>query len=153
MGGRNGGDQRKYANSSGVYTNGGGERILMMTAKTVAKNADAGVSKKCNILFDSGSQRTYVSENLAKTLKLKPIGSENLKINAFGGANGVSKVRDVVEVNIVSREGSGEHNVRAVVMRNLCAPITSQSLNRGEIEKFGHLKNLDLADTYDDDKK
>lgn len=47
-----------------------GELVLMQTAKAQVCNSDHGTGIETRILFDSGSQRTYISENLDDKLKL-----------------------------------------------------------------------------------
>ena len=52
-----------------------------------------GVS--CKVIFDSGSQRSYITKGAAK---------EKLRIGGFGGATTKEKLYDVVEVQL-SKEG------------------------------------------------
>ena len=53
-----------------VYTENGlissSEMVLMQTAKTDIKNPQSDIKQETRILFDSGSQRTYITESLAK---------------------------------------------------------------------------------------
>ena len=37
------------------------------------------------ILLDNGSQRTYITEDLQRKLRLKPIENETVHLNTFGG--------------------------------------------------------------------
>ena len=48
-----------------------GEMVLMQTAKTDIKNPESDIKQETRILLDSGSQRTYITESLAKKLNLK----------------------------------------------------------------------------------
>ena len=50
--------------------------ILLQTARTTATNYDGSRSASVRVLFDSGSQRSYISNRLKTTLKLKPIKNE-----------------------------------------------------------------------------
>ena len=43
----------------------------MQTAKADVQNPVNGLRQNASILFDSGSQRTYITEYLAKRLNLK----------------------------------------------------------------------------------
>ena len=47
------------------------EMVLMQTAKTDIKNPESDIKQETRILLDSGSQRTYITESLAKMLNLK----------------------------------------------------------------------------------
>jgi len=40
------------------------------------------------LLFDNGSQRTYITEDLKKRLSLEVEGSEKLNLNSFGSEQG-----------------------------------------------------------------
>ena len=42
----------------------------MQTAKADVKNPDYSIKQNARILLDSGSQRTYITESLAKRLNL-----------------------------------------------------------------------------------
>jgi hypothetical protein len=48
-----------------------GEMVLMETAKTEIRNPQRKIGQVSRVLFNSGSQRTYISESLAKQLNLK----------------------------------------------------------------------------------
>lgn len=51
------------------------EMVLMQTAKGNTLNSINGVRQHVRMLFDSGSQRTYITEKLARILNLK-LGKE-----------------------------------------------------------------------------
>jgi len=55
--------------------------VLLQTARAFACSKEGGVSAK---LFDTGSQRTYVTEALCRRLHLKPVKKEKLHLNTFG---------------------------------------------------------------------
>ena len=58
--------------------------MLMQTAKTEIKNKSNSNSEQVRILLDSGSQRTYVTESLAKRLQLTKEREEEIKLVTFG---------------------------------------------------------------------
>ena len=49
-----------------------GDTVLMQTAKTVVHNPSKPKTEEIRLLLDSGNQRTYVIEALARKLNLKP---------------------------------------------------------------------------------
>ena len=55
------------------HTNNTDKGILLQTAKATIFDVPGNNSATCRVLFDSGSQRTYVDEKVARVLKLKPI--------------------------------------------------------------------------------
>ncbi|CAG2198095.1 unnamed protein product [Mytilus edulis] len=60
------------------------EMVLMQTAKTDVVNPKNKEKVETRILFDSGSQRTYISQSLASKLNLKGDIEEELKRVTFG---------------------------------------------------------------------
>ncbi|CAC5404450.1 unnamed protein product [Mytilus coruscus] len=60
-----------------------GDIVLMQTAKTVITNMSDTCNEEIRLLLDSGSQRTYVSETLARKLKLKVESVEEVSVITF----------------------------------------------------------------------
>jgi len=60
--------------------------ILLQTAQAIALEETGTRQAPVRILFDCGSQRSYVTENLCSKLGLSPIQSERLHLNTFGDA-------------------------------------------------------------------
>ena len=58
--------------------------VLLQTATAEATNQDGSKSTSIKILFDSGSQRSYVTENLKTRLGLKSTKTDTLHLNTFG---------------------------------------------------------------------
>ena len=61
--------------------------VLLQTASAIAKNEDGSKSIRVKVLFDSGSQRSYVTDRLKSRLGLKPKKTETLHLNTFGEKN------------------------------------------------------------------
>jgi hypothetical protein len=61
--------------------------VMLQTATATATNEDATRSTKVKILFDSGSQRSYISDKLKSRLNLQPETTETLHLNTFGERN------------------------------------------------------------------
>ncbi|CAG2208913.1 unnamed protein product [Mytilus edulis] len=59
-----------------------GEMVLMQTATAEITNPNYTKKEKTRILFDSGSQRTYISQRLASKLGLKSYHEEEISIIA-----------------------------------------------------------------------
>ena len=57
---------------------------MLPTAKAVATNEDQNKSMTVRILFDGGSQRSYITDNVSKKLGLKSAKTETLPLNTFG---------------------------------------------------------------------
>ena len=60
------------------------------------------------ILFDNGSQRSYVTDSLRSRLELSPIRREKLNLNTFGDSKFKTQNCEVVKVYLQKR---GHENV------------------------------------------
>jgi transposase InsO family protein len=58
--------------------------VLLKTAIAQVSSQDFSMAT-ANILFDEGAQRSFVTEELAKKLKLKHTGSDTISLASFGG--------------------------------------------------------------------
>ena len=58
--------------------------ILLQTVHARASASAGGTSVPVRVLFDSGSQLSYVTERLQRQLSLKPTRIEKLHMNTFG---------------------------------------------------------------------
>ena len=59
-------------------------QVLMQTATSTVKNIAGNSSTPVRMILDSGSQRTYITENMAKDLKLELNSTEKLMVVTFG---------------------------------------------------------------------
>ena len=120
--------------------------VLLQTARTTATNIDGSKSATVRVLFDSGSQRSYVSNRLKKTLKLKPVKNETLNLNTFGNSKFRKQNCDLVELHLEDRD----HGI--ITIKALSFPVICSSLpSRINIEEFVHLDGLDLAENFKPD--
>ena len=94
------------------------------------------------ILFDTGSQRFYVTNDLAKQLKLTPVQRETLHLNTFGNSKTKRENCDVFKFNIRNTKGHESIELRAVGFPTICSPVSSVV----NIQNYPHLRELDLAD-------
>ena len=78
-----------------------GGAFLLQTARTVAYNiAKPKMATIVCILFDSGSQRSYLTRRLMDQLQLESTGGQTLSIATFGEAHEQTQVCPVVSVGI-----------------------------------------------------
>ena len=62
--------------------------VLLQTIRVSATNVGETGKVRVNVIFDGGSQRTYLSKKLVQMLSLKPMGEQEMRISAFGEADG-----------------------------------------------------------------
>ena len=116
--------------------------VLLQTASCMAINGSNSIPVR--VLFDNGSQRSYVSSSVASRLNLKSVSSENLRINTFGDTSYPKQKCDVVKLCLQTRNHK-ELELYAVNFPVICSPLPS----RVNVADFVHLKGLELADDFD----
>ena len=128
-----------------VITNFSGnsyKNILLQTAN--AKVIDNRNSEKCNILFDSGAQRTYITKSLKDKLNLLlPIRHERTSIKVFGITD--SKIQEIEIVKFKVKGIDKNIFVEALVIPTICSTLTNQGSNCALLSKYPHLRNLSLT--------
>ena len=115
---------------------------MLQRAQAVALNEQNQKSIAIRILFDSGSQRTYITENLRDKLNLKPTRQGRLYLNTFGDRNFSTRCCDVVHI-CLQKPGSS-HSIRVSA---LCFPVICSSLpSPVTLMDCPHLEGLELVD-------
>ena len=117
--------------------------ILLQTAQAIATNQSEGVSRQVRVLFDGGSQRSYITKRLQSKLHLKPIRCEKLYLNTFGDNKFKSQNRDILKL-FLHRPGS-QDKIVVISFPIICSSLPSPV----NIQQFPHLKDLKLADSSD----
>jgi hypothetical protein len=119
--------------------------ILLQTARANVLPVDDSEEVSTRILFDSGSQRSYVSEKLRSRLKLKTIRTEKVVIKTFGQSEDseVQKL-DIVQFKVKNKNDPRFTFVEALCVPTICSPLTNQPIDSAcNLPEF---KNLELAD-------
>ena len=97
------------------------------------------------IVFDSCSQRSYISNRLRNTLNLETVESENLLIKTFGDE--APKFLTCNRVKFAVTDTKGNYiTMDAYSVPTNCSPISNQSI-KVALEEYPHLRGLNLADT------
>lgn len=120
--------------------------VLLQTARATAfSNADgSGVGVSVRVLFDSGSQLSYVTERLQARLKLPPIKIERLHLNTFGSRHYKTQECHVVKLYLQGSAQGETISVSALTSPAICSPLPAAV----QVEKYPHLSKLELADNY-----
>jgi len=58
--------------------------VLSQTARALASNDRTGREVTARVLFDTGSQWSYITDSQANQVRLKSLGKEQLHLNTFG---------------------------------------------------------------------
>lgn len=124
--------------------------ILLQTANADVSDFSENYKSNTLILFDSGSQRTYISKELREKLKLPTLRKEKVLIKAFGKTEFDAQTVDIVAVKV--RKGAIERHIEAICMSAICSELMNQNVSYVS-NKYPHFKDLELADSSENSVK
>ena len=122
------------------------ESILLQTATAYIQDSIGREGSSSKILFDSGSQRSFITEDLRARLKLKTERQEKVVIKTFGEGDveKVSKLMDVVKFKVKHKSKSAFAFVEALCVPKICGSVSKVF----DSSKYVHLRGLPLADSF-----
>ena len=103
----------------------GSKNVLLQSA--VLRTENIGNSNYCTdgtVLFDTGRQRSSVTESVRKKLKLPTLRKETMSFQVFGQNDNKVKEVDIVQIKIKRNCGLYIF-VEAVSCPKICSPITN----------------------------
>ena len=95
------------------------------------------------ILFDGGSQRTYLTDELRDRLGLKCIRKEKLILKRFASNEGLWRCLDVVQVCLKGKDGINVY-MEALCVPHICSPLKVPVVSWTK-SQYKYLHNLELA--------
>ena len=117
--------------------------ILLQTATGYVYNgSNKNQCIKVQMLFDLGSQRSYVTEELMKKLNLDVECGEMLNLNTFGSSK-FAKVKCNRVSFFVKLNDYDDVEVSALTHKVICSPLRT----RVDLGNHAHLRGLSLADS------
>ena len=128
-----------------VYVDSNTSVLLQTAIGEVSSVNQLHTGLTMRILFDSGSQRSYMTEHARNKPNLSAVKTEELLIKTFGQENEQLKECDVVEFCV---KGLGVNSstvqMTAHVVPLICSPLKDQSAQLAQ-QSYGHLVDLELA--------
>ena len=118
--------------------------ILLQTAKAIASGDINASTVPVRVLFDTGSQLSYITERLQDQLHLKPVKIEKLHLNTFGTHSYKTQACNVVKLYLQATRGGERFGVSSLTSPVICSPLPSAV----QVERYPHLCGLQLADDY-----
>ena len=119
--------------------------VLLQTATAYAYNSANSNRTKIRMLFDSGSQRSYITNELKEKLDLKPTKQETLHLNTFGEEGFKRQKCDMFSLQLQGEDGELDIELSALAFPVICSPVST----RINIQEFPHLDGLQFADNLD----
>ena len=124
--------------------------VFLQTASAYIFDDSSERSYVVKVLFDPGSQQTYISQRIADRLDFTPISQRKMSVKTFG----TDKVNDMLlnEYNFslmgIKKKTSVKLSAFAVPL--ICSPLSGQRI-RIVKEECSFLQGLDLADKGEGD--
>ncbi|XP_030382450.1 uncharacterized protein LOC115629971 [Scaptodrosophila lebanonensis] len=122
---KQGGEQEQHTETATLSTmvHRVNNEIYLQTAKAVLISGEIKVLSR--IIMDNGSQCTYVTERLAKHLKLPVVGTERTRIVAFGQTGKQSRATQFKRtiINVKSQYSDETVEIYATIVPNICEDV------------------------------
>ena len=109
---------------------------VLPTAKVLVYGSKGVV--EATVLFDSGSDRTYVTESLVKRVGAEWVASQPVSFAAFGGGKASSGDRNVYKMSVkgASVPSCEVKSFTAVSVPVICAPLSRPSVPLSQLSDF-----------------
>lgn len=100
--------------------------VFQQTARVVVQNpTETSISVKVHLLFDGGSQRSFLSEQARDLLHLDACGEHSLSIATFGSLKSNKKVCPTVNLCLCLK-GYPSMPLSLYVIPTVCEPLVAQ---------------------------
>ena len=119
--------------------------VLLQTARaSVCKVNNPNISRKVRIIFDCGSQRSYITDELKSYLMLDPVCTETMLIKTFGSEDCSTQQCEQVELEISLQLGD-RLKMSFLSVPLICEPISGQSISYA-VSFYKELAPLEFSD-------
>uniref|UniRef100_A0A914XCT4 Integrase catalytic domain-containing protein n=1 Tax=Plectus sambesii TaxID=2011161 RepID=A0A914XCT4_9BILA len=123
--------------------------VVLLTAKTTAFNPGTKLGEekaiKVHIFFDSGSQRSFITQELANKLKLEKEDEDILSIYTFALNKPQQMKSSTVEVGVALKDGSRKI-IKASALPMLTNKLQRKALKSTDFNIFNQISVKELAD-------
>ena len=118
-------------------------KVALQTLQAYAQAPGQGPKVRCRVMLDSGSQCTFITAELAQTMKAKPAGKKFLNLATFG-QNEVTKKCNVYQVKLSPLEGGEELEIEVLEVPSI---TTLRNVHPETMkDSYDHLKNIPFTD-------
>ena len=114
------------------------KRVILQTTDVTASGC-TGKSGILTVLFDTGSDRSYVSSRLVKRVEPEWVGTQQISYSAFGTDHGgKSELRNLFHVNLKCADDSYV-SLFATEIPTICAPVYRPDIPLHVLQSFEEL--------------
>ena len=125
---------------SSVLFNPSDSVCLLKTAVTEVKSDKT--SSIANILFDEGTQHSFISQQLADVLQLSPSRQEDITLASFGADTMTPQSLSVASIKVVAKTGE-LIPLSVLIVPKIAAPL--QTVSHLQLHRLSYLQGLTLA--------
>ena len=151
--------ENSYGNSVKVTTANvnsglGMTQVFLQTAVTRVSKTGLidGPNVLARIIFDTASQRSYVSSEITNKLNLNKINNERVKISTFGEKIEEIKDCNLVELFFINPDANFKLKMNVLSISKICNKLQAQDLQYAR-EQNPHLADIKFADECSPDTK
>ena len=126
--------------------------MLLQTAYGIPSDNLERRSVPIKVVLDSGAERTYITENLVRKLKLKANRSQNVVSNTFGSRDGKSMVLKDYSFCVKNPKSGCNLYLTGFAVPVICVPLKECNLDIVEAS-FPAFKDLDFSDIRTNDRQ
>ena len=123
-----------------------GERVLLQTAVVPIQTADGLTTVMVKVLLDSASHRTFMTDQLAKRLKLTSERKELLSVSTFAAKTPQQVNTFVVHFNLITKNKSCLQ-LHANVINKITGPIQRGPIQSSDLDFLSSISPDRMADT------
>ena len=133
--------------TSSMYA-GTSSGVLLQTARTQIYNPDGLYSSlEVRVILDSGSQKSYITQQVRDALSLNVAYRQKMSIKTFGSEKEEQQDCEVVKVAMKTVDGAFL-DLLLFTVPLICEPLNNQPINFCN-DEYDHLTHLTLADACD----
>uniref|UniRef100_A0A914UNU3 Peptidase aspartic putative domain-containing protein n=1 Tax=Plectus sambesii TaxID=2011161 RepID=A0A914UNU3_9BILA len=121
------------------------QEAVLLTAKTEVSNPDErDKARVVHIFFDCGSERSFITQRLAKKLKLKAQSEETLSVYTFASKEPQKLKAPLVQVGITLKDGT-KKIIEASALEMLTNKLQRKALKQEDLQIFKQISSDDFA--------
>ena len=135
-------ERSRDVGTSTMHVGSNENSVLLQTAQAFASN-NPKTGMYTQVIFDSRSQRSYITSRTREQLKLPTVGKETLLIKTFGDNSASVKECDIVQLCIRTIDAMSVYVTTYVVLL-ICSTVSNQEI-QSAVDCYPYLQGLQLS--------